>query len=144
MYGIPNMKLEKSVIERRINLMKAEGVEFVFNADVGKTISSEHIVNSFDAIALCCGAKKARALTAKGLSKAKSGVMNAVDFLTAVTKCVVATQNALISIDVEPTNEQIAVSLEKNYGLSLKDKHVIIVGGGDTGNDCCGTAKRLG
>ncbi|MBQ3826444.1 MAG: glutamate synthase subunit beta [Spirochaetaceae bacterium] len=144
MYGIPNMKLEKSVIERRINLMKAEGVEFVFNADVGKTISSEHIVNSFDAIALCCGAKKARALTAKGISEAKRGVMNAVDFLTAVTKCVVAAQSALISIDVEPTNEQIAVSLEKNYGLSLKDKHVIIVGGGDTGNDCCGTAIRLG
>ena len=144
MYGIPNMKLEKSIIERRIELMKAEGVDFVFNADVGKNISAEHIESEFDAVALCCGAKKARRLNAKGIDEAKSGVMFAVDFLTAVTKCVVSTEKALSEINLEATNEQIALALKKKYALDLKDKNVIIVGGGDTGNDCCGTSIRLG
>ena len=167
MYGIPNMKLEKQIIERRINLMKAEGVEFVFNADVGRTISSEHIYNEYDTIALCCGAKKARALNAVGMDKltcdevagtvdtstiqmahrakgAKSGVMFAVDFLTSVTKSVVQLNAALSAIGTEPTNEQIEKSLEEQFGVFVKDKNVIIVGGGDTGNDCCGSSIRLG
>lgn len=58
-YGIPNMKLDKKIVERRISLMKEEGVEFIFNADVGKSISAEHIASAYDAVALCCGAKKA-------------------------------------------------------------------------------------
>ena len=144
MYGIPNMKLEKSIIARRIELMKAEGVNFVFNADVGKNISSEHIASEYDAVALCCGAKKPRKLNAAGINEAKEGVMFAVDFLTAVTKCVVATEKALSKINLEPTNEQISLALQKNFALEIKDKHVIIVGGGDTGNDCTGTAIRLG
>ncbi len=146
MYGIPNMKLEKSVIERRINLMKAEGVEFVFNSDVGRTASSTHILNEYDAVALCCGAKKARSLSAAGIDKlsANSGMMFAVDFLTSVTKCVVQAEEALGKIGTEPTNNQIAKILVEKYGIEVSGKNVVIVGGGDTGNDCCGSAIRLG
>ena len=66
------MKLDKKIVERRIELMKAEGVEFVFNADVGRSTSADHIFSEFDAVALCCGAKKARALTAAGISELSS------------------------------------------------------------------------
>ena len=143
MYGIPNMKLDKKIIERRIELMKAEGVDFVFNADVGKSIAAEKLLSDYDAIALCCGAKKARALSAKGIDGLKE-VMFAVDFLKAVTKCVVQTNEALEKIGVVTTNEQIAASLVEKYGIEVAGKNVVIVGGGDTGNDCCGSAIRLG
>ena len=142
MYGIPNMKLEKSVIERRVNLMKAEGVEFVFNADVGRSTSADHILSQYDAVALCCGAKKARTLKVKG--EDSFGVFFAVDFLKSVTKCVIATQEALSQIDMQPTNGQIAQMLLDRYGIAVEGKNVVIVGGGDTGNDCCGSAIRLG
>ena len=157
MYGIPNMKLDKKIVERRINLMKAEGVEFVFNADVGHDYAASQILQDFDAIALCCGAKKARALTASGMDKlnkdsekagsvrgAAGGVMFAVDFLTAVTKCVVQTNEALEKIGTDSTNEQIASALAEKAGIEVRGKNVVIVGGGDTGNDCCGSAIRLG
>ena len=151
MYGIPNMKLEKNIIERRIALMKAEGVEFVFNADVGRGASADHILNEYDAIALCCGAKKARALNAAGIEKlasgragADGGAMFAVDFLKAVTKCVIATSDALNQIGMQPTNGQISQMLSERYGVNVEGKNVIIVGGGDTGNDCCGSVIRLG
>ena len=151
MYGIPNMKLEKSVIERRIQLMKDEGVEFVFNADVGRSASAEHILGEFDAVALCCGAKKARALNAKGIDELKKdnsgaagGMMFAVDFLKAVTKSVLATSQALEKIEMQPTNGQIAQMLLERYGVEVENKNVVIVGGGDTGNDCTGSAIRLG
>ena len=142
MYGIPNMKLDKKIVDRRIELMKAEGVEFVFNADVGHDYAASQILQDFDAIALCCGAKKARALTAKGIET--EGVMFAVDFLKSVTKCVVQTNEALEKIGVDTTNEQIAASLVEKYGIEVSGKNVVIVGGGDTGNDCCGSAIRLG
>lgn len=151
MYGIPNMKLDKKIVDRRIELMKAEGVEFIFNADVGKNISADHIMQSYDAIALCCGAKKPRALSASGIEKlnnekngAAGGMMFAVDFLKEVTKCVIATTSALEKIKINPANEQIGQMLLKEAGIELKDKNVIIVGGGDTGNDCTGTSIRLG
>lgn len=152
MYGIPNMKLEKNIIERRIQLMKDEGVEFIFNADVGRSASADHILNAFDAVALCCGAKKARRLNAEGMDKLKAsedgkndgGVMFAVDFLTAVTKCVISTSDALEQISMQPTNGQIAQMLEQRHGIEVAGKNVVIVGGGDTGNDCCGSSIRLG
>lgn len=150
MYGIPNMKLDKKIVERRIELMKAEGVEFVFNADVGKSYAASQIIQDYDAIALCCGAKKARTLSAAGIEKIKTenkgaagGIMFAVDFLTAVTKSVVATNDALEYIGIEPANEQINQMLSQNFGIEVEGKNVIIVGGGDTGNDCCGSAIRL-
>ncbi len=142
MYGIPNMKLDKKIVDRRIALMKAEGVEFVFNADVGRSTSADHILNQYDAVALCCGAKKARALNVKG--EDSLGVFFAVDFLKSVTKCVIATQEALSTIDMEPANEQIGQMLLDRWGIAVKGKHVVIVGGGDTGNDCTGSAIRLG
>ncbi len=151
MYGIPNMKLNKKIVERRINLMKEEGVEFVFNADVGRSTSSEHILNEYDAVALCCGAKKARALASSGIDALKKegngaagGMMFAVDFLKAVTKCVIATGEALQKINMIPANEQIENMLNETAGIEVAGKNVIIVGGGDTGNDCTGTAIRLG
>ena len=158
MYGIPNMKLEKNIIERRVKLIKDEGVEFIFNADVGRSISAEHILNEFDAVALCCGAKKARALSARGIDELNgessvtssntihkdSGLMFAVDFLTSVTKCVISTSDALDKIKMQPTNGQIAEMLNERYGIEVSGKNVVIVGGGDTGNDCCGSAIRLG
>ena len=131
--------------------MKEEGVEFVFNADVGRSTSAEHILNEFDAIALCCGAKKARALNASGIDLLKKegkgaagGMMFAVDFLTAVTKCVVATSDALKSLGMNPANSQIGQMLKEKYGIEVEGKNVVIVGGGDTGNDCTGSAIRLG
>ena len=151
MYGIPNMKLDKKIIDRRIELMKAEGVKFVFNADVGRGTSAEHILNEFDAVALCCGAKKARALNAAGIDKlasenqgAAGGMMFAVDFLKAVTKSVIVTSGALEQVNINPANKQIAQVLLEQHGINIEGKNVVIVGGGDTGNDCCGSAIRLG
>lgn len=126
MYGIPNMKLDKKIVDRRIKLMEEEGVKFVFNADVGKTVKAEDIYKEYDAVALCCGAKKARPLSATGVENAKEGVMFAVDFLKSVTKMIVGT-------DVK--GEDV---------FDVKGKDVIVLGGGDTGNDCTGTSIRLG
>ncbi len=149
MYGIPNMKLDKKIVERRINLMKEEGVQFIFNADVGRTFSSEDILKNFDAVALCCGAKKPRPLAALGTEKLfpaeKGGLMFAVDFLTEVTKSVISLNEAEKSFgsDLVITNKNIELSLEKK-GLYIEGKNVIVLGGGDTGNDCTGTCIRLG
>ena len=143
MYGIPNMKLDKRIIERRISLMESEGVKFVCNADVGKSVKAKELLDEFDAVALCCGAKKARPLSAAGVEKlasgkngAEGGVMFAVDFLTAVTKSVVKAGSDKI--------EEIKSLLAKDSGIEVTGKDVIVLGGGDTGNDCTGTAIRLG
>lgn len=143
MYGIPNMKLEKSVIERRINLMKAEGVDFVFNVDVGRSVPAEDILKDYDAVALCCGAKKARPLSAAGCDDvlkdkegAAGGVMFAVEFLKNVTKTVLSHEGA--------SNSEIEKSLSEKYGINVSGKNVIVLGGGDTGNDCTGSVIRLG
>ena len=149
MYGIPNMKLDKKIVERRIQLMKDEGVQFIFNADVGRTFSSDDILKNYDAVALCCGAKNPRPLSASGAEKLlpaeKGGLMFAVDFLTKVTKSVVALSEAEKSFDGDLviTNKNIALSLEKK-GIYIEGKSVIVLGGGDTGNDCTGTCIRLG
>lgn len=124
MYGIPNMKLDKKIIDRRVDLMKAEGVEFITNADIGRTVQPQELMEKFDAIALCCGAKKARPLSCPGADA--EGVMPAVEFLTSVTKSLL--------------NSNLA---DGNF-FDVKDKDVIILGGGDTGNDCTGTSIRLG
>ncbi len=92
MYGIPNMKLDKSVIERRIKIMQAEGVEFRTNMDIGGAVAAEDILNSYDAVVLCCGAKKARDLNVPG--RDAKGVHFAVDYLTSVTKSLLDSQFA--------------------------------------------------
>ena len=110
MYGIPNMKLPKAVVERRIRLMEAEGVRFLLNTEASFEVTEE-----YDAVALCGGAKKPRALNVEGIF--------AVDYLTAATRAVLTGS--------EPT-------------LHARGKNVVVVGGGDTGNDCVGTALRQG
>ena len=124
MYGIPNMKLEKHIIERRTELMKSEGVEFVTNANVGADVSSDKIMQEFDAVILACGSSNPRDIKAEG--RDASGIYFAVDFLKATTK-------SLLDSD-----------LSDGRYISAKDKNVVIIGGGDTGNDCVGTSVRHG
>ncbi len=124
MYGIPNMKLSKSVITRRVELMKQEGVVFETGKDVGKNLKLEELAQQFDAVVLCCGAKKPRDINPNGRNA--NGIYFAVDFLTETTK---AFLNNTLSGD--------------NY-INAKGKDVIILGGGDTGNDCVGTCIRHG
>ncbi len=123
MYGIPNMKLDKKIVERRLSLMREEGVKFVPNMDLGKNISLEELEKDFDAVVLCCGAKKARDISVE--NRNIDGIHFAVDFLTSTTKSLIKS------------------NLKDNY-IDAKDKNVIIVGGGDTGNDCVGTCVRHG
>ena len=121
-YGIPNFKLEKEIIDRRIDILKAEGIKFQTNTNIGENYSVSHL-DMFDAVVLCTGATVKRELPIKG--KEASGVIQAMDFLTAQTK-----------------------SLEDNseikQELSAKGKNVIVIGGGDTGSDCIGTSNRHG
>ena len=124
MYGIPNMKLDKSVIGRRRKLMEEEGVVFKTGVDVGNGASFEKITEEFDAVALCCGSKKARTITAKGSEECKD-MYFAVDFLKSATKDFLAGKAG-------------------KWTISAKDKNVVVVGGGDTGNDCVGTCIRQG
>lgn len=125
MYGIPNMKLEKRVVDRRIELMKNEGVEFRCSCDVGKKLAPEDLLKEFDAVVLCCGAGRPRDLVIDGRESGE--VYFAVDFLTQTTKALL--------------NKKLSDS--GNY-ISAKAKNVVIVGGGDTGNDCVGTCVRHG
>ena len=124
MYGIPNMKLDKSVIVRRRELMEAEGVVFKTGVDVGNGAALDEIVKEFDAVALCCGSKKPRAINAKGADECKD-MYFAVDFLKSATKDLLGGKKG-------------------KWTISAKDKNVVIVGGGDTGNDCVGTCIRQG
>ena len=124
MYGIPNMKLDKDVVERRLQLMRDEGVEFVVNADVGKNVDVKELVNNNDALLLATGATLARDLPIPG--REAKGVHMAMEFLTANTK-------SLLDSNLE----------DGNY-ISAKDKNVIVIGGGDTGTDCIGTSLRHG
>ena len=122
MYGIPNMKLDKKeVVLRRLDLMKKEGVQFVCNTEVGRDLSSEKLMQDFDAVILCTGATKPRDLPIEG--RQLKGVHFAMEFLTANTKSV----------------------LEGSRGegfINAEGKDVIVIGGGDTGTDCVGTSMR--
>ena len=122
MYGIPNMKLEKTVVQRRVDMMKAEGVEFRTGVDVGKDISAEQLKQEFDAVILACGSSNPRNINAEG--RDADGIYYAVDFLKATTKSLISS------------------NLSDGYYISAKYKNVIVIGGGDTGNDCVGTARR--
>lgn len=124
MYGIPNMKLEKSVIDRKIDIMKQEGVEFKTGVDVGKDIKASDLLKDYDRIILACGASNPRDIKAKG--RDAKGIYFAVDFLKSTTK-------ALLDNDLK----------EGTY-ISAKGKNVMVIGGGDTGNDCVGTSVRHG
>ncbi len=124
MYGIPNMKLEKSVIDRKIQVMKEEGISFVTGADVGRNYKAGKVKREFDCVILACGASEPRDIAVPG--RDGEGIFFAVDFLKSTTKSLLNS------------------ALEDGQYLSAKDKHVLVIGGGDTGNDCVGTAIRHG
>lgn len=124
MYGIPNMKLEKEIVLRRLRLMEAEGVRFCTGVDVGHDVMAEELRRDYDAVLLCCGAAQPRDLQVE--NRDVKGVHFAVDFLTQTTKSLLDS------------------GLKDGKFISAKDKRVVIVGGGDTGNDCVGTCIRHG
>jgi glutamate synthase (NADPH/NADH) small chain len=122
MYGIPNMKLDKKIVQRRIDLMEKEGVRFKYNIGVGENYSSKLLFEDFDSIVLCCGAGKPRDLPIEG--RDLKGIHFAMDFLKKNT------QNVLdMSVEIDPV-------------LQARGKNVIVIGGGDTGTDCVGTSIR--
>jgi glutamate synthase (NADPH/NADH) small chain len=118
-YGIPNMKLEKRIVERRIKVLEAEGISFVTNTELGKDVTLEQLQADYDAVILCTGAQKQRLLTVEGVHL--DGVYEAMDYLTQATK-------ALLD-HTQPS-------------ISATGKDVIVIGGGDTGADCVATALR--
>ena len=121
-YGIPDFKLEKHVVERRIDLMRREGVAFELGVDVGRDISAEYLTRKFDAVCLCIGSKAPRDLPIEG--RGLSGIHFAMDFL--------ASQNRVNSGEL------------KSPAISARGRKVLIIGGGDTGSDCLGTSLRHG
>ena len=120
MYGIPNMKLEKHIIDRRIKLMEDEGIKFVTNTDIGRTVMASDIINKYDAVILACGASNPRDIKAEG--RDAEGIYYAVEYLKATTKSLVS----------------------NSVAINSKYKNVVVIGGGDTGNDCVGTSIRHG
>jgi glutamate synthase (NADPH/NADH) small chain len=123
MYGIPNMKLDKHVVLRRVELMEQAGVKFVTNTTVGGDYPAEKLLEDFDAAVLCVGATKPRDLSIEGRNL--KDIRFAMDFLTAMTKRVL---NAAYNGEF----------------ISAEGKDVVVIGGGDTGTDCVGTSLRQG
>ena len=123
-YGIPNMKLDKKVIDRKLAVMEEEGVTFVTGADVGKDRKAAEILKEFDSVILACGASNPRDIKVPG--REANGIYFAVDFLKATTKSLLDS------------------GLKDGKFISAKGKNVMVIGGGDTGNDCVGTAIRHG
>lgn len=124
MYGIPNMKLEKQIIDRKVQIMQEEGVLFRTGVDVGRDVKARRLLQDFDRVVLACGASNPRDIKVPG--RDAKGIYFAVDFLTANTR-------SLLDSDFG----------DKKY-VDTKGKAVVIIGGGDTGNDCVGTAIRHG
>jgi glutamate synthase (NADPH/NADH) small chain len=123
-FGVPDFKLEKSVIDRRINILLEEGLEIQTGVMVGEDISADELVSSYDAICITIGAREARELRVEG--RELDGIHQAMEYLDQ--------QNRVVRGDQVPGDERI----------SAKGKHVVVIGGGDTGSDCVGTANRQG
>ena len=123
-YGIPNMKLDKRYVTRRVQLMESEGVQFITGTEVGRDIAATELQDRFDALVLCGGATKGRDLPIEG--RQLRGVQYAMEFLHANTKSLLDSAHA-----------------DGQY-IDAADKHVIVIGGGDTGTDCVGTSMRHG
>ena len=124
MYGIPNMKLDKKIVERRTDLLHKEGIEFKTNVAIGEDISPKELMRDYDAVVLCTGASKPRALTVPGADL--KGVYFAVEYLGKNTKSLLDSNHK-----------------DGKY-IDAKGKNVVVIGGGDTGNDCVGSAIRQG
>lgn len=125
-YGIPNMKLEKQIIDRKIAVMEEEGVVFKTRCNVGKDVKAASILKEYDRVILACGASNPRDIQVPGRDAA--GIHFAVDFLKSTTKALWANE----------------MKLKEGQYISAKGKKVMVIGGGDTGNDCVGTAIRHG
>lgn len=123
-YGIPTMKLDKGVVQRRVDLLEAEGVTFITNTEIGKDISAQQLVDDFDAVVLCGGATKSRDVSMEG--RELKGIYQAMDYLNGTIK------------------SYLDSNLEDGNYISAKGKDVIVIGGGDTGTDCVATALRHG
>ena len=123
-YGIPNFKMEKHYIDKRIVQMQEEGVKFKCNSHIGENIDAKEILSEFDAIVLACGSEEPRDLNIPG--RHLDGIHFAMDFLTL--------QNKMCEGD----------KIQDKEKISAKDKHVVVIGGGDTGSDCIGTSNRQG
>lgn len=124
MYGIPNMKLDKQFVQRRVDLLAKEGVEFVVNTEIGKDVTPQSLRESFDAVLICTGAAKPRDLPIEG--RGLKGVYFAMEFLRTNTKALLRD------------------GLAEGSEISAAGKDVIVIGGGDTGTDCVGTSLRHG
>jgi len=131
-YGIPNMKLDKKVVRRRVDLMTAEGIKFVTNIEIGKNYPADKLRSEFDAVVLCCGATKPRNLPIEG--RDLKGIHFAVEFLHANTKSL---------LDRKHGDTQSYLSFSYPY-VTAEGKDVVVIGGGDTGTDCVGTSLRQG
>ena len=125
-YGIPNMKLEKQIIDRKISILEKEGVVFRTGCNVGKDVKAASILKEYDRVVLACGASHPRDIKVPGRDAA--GIHFAVDFLKSTTKALWANE----------------MKLKDGQYISAKGKKVMVIGGGDTGNDCVGTAIRHG
>ncbi|MEC2344092.1 glutamate synthase subunit beta [Paenibacillus barengoltzii] len=123
-YGIPTMKLDKAVVQRRVDLLAAEGVKFVTNTEIGKDIKAQQLVDEYDAVVLCGGATKPREFNIEGSDL--NGVHYAMPFLNGTIK------------------SYLDSGLTDGNFLSAEGKDVIVIGGGDTGSDCVATALRHG
>ena len=124
MYGIPQMKIEKSIIDRRVNKMQAEGITFYTNSAIETKKQAQELIKKYDSVVLACGARTPRDIKVEG--RDAPNVMFAVDYLTQVTK-------SLLNSD-----------FQDGLFFNVKDRNVLVIGGGDTGNDCVGTAIRHG
>ena len=133
-YGIPNMKLEKQYIDRRLHIMEEEGIEFRLNCNVGKDVKAAQLLKEYDRIILACGASNPRDIKVPG--RDAEGICFAVDFLKSTTKA--------LWTDAGQTEAKAPGQMKKGSYISAEGKHVLVIGGGDTGNDCVGTAIRHG
>jgi glutamate synthase (NADPH) small chain len=124
MYGIPNMKLDKEVVQRRVDILAAEGIVFKTGVEVGREIKADDLKAAFDAVVLTTGATKPRDLPVEG--RPLKGIYFAMEFLHANTKSLLDS------------------NLQDGLNISAKGKKVIVIGGGDTGTDCVGTSLRHG
>ena len=122
--GIPDFKMEKTLIDRRMAQMQSEGVQFKTNSEIGNNISTNQIIDNFDAVSLCIGSEVPRNLEVKGRNL--KGIHFAMDFLSQ--------QNDMVA----------GKTISKDMLISAKGKKVLVIGGGDTGSDCVGTSNRQG
>lgn len=122
-YGIPDFKLEKHIIDRRIKILEEEGITFKTEAHVGKNIKAEDLIKEFDAVLLCGGATERRSIPIPGADL--KGVYQAMDFL-------------------KQNNQRVDGISDFKEEINAKGKNVIVIGGGDTGSDCIGTSNRQG